>query len=152
MQSKLRCIYINARSIVNKIKELVLMIEDENADVVAITETWLNDKIADEEMNISGYTLFRRDRKDKIKLRGGGVAMYIKNELNPVCKSEFSEDSFAESLWCSITCGSENTLLGVCYRSPDSSESNDEKLYSLLNDVSKYRVVVMGDFNFPELD
>jgi ribonuclease P/MRP protein subunit RPP40 len=152
MQSKLRCIYINARSIVNKIKELVLMIEDENADVVAITETWLNDKIADEEMNISGYTLFRRDRKDKIKLRGGGVAMYIKNELNPVCKSEFSEDSFAESLWCSITCGSENTLLGVCYRSPDSSESNDEKLYSLLNDISKYRVVVMGDFNFPELD
>jgi hypothetical protein len=54
------------------------MVEDENADVVAITETWLNYKIVDEEMNISGYTLFRRDRNDEIKLRGGGVAMYIK--------------------------------------------------------------------------
>jgi ribonuclease P/MRP protein subunit RPP40 len=151
-QSKLKCICMNARSVVNKIKELKLLVEEENVDVVAITETWLNETITDEEMNISGFVLFRRDRNDPIKRRGGGVAMYIKNELNPVYNCELSEDSFSESLWCNIICENENTLLGVCYRAPDSSELNDEKLYGLINSISKYRVVVMGDFNLPELD
>jgi hypothetical protein len=143
---------MNARSVVNKIKELKLLVEEENVDVVAITETWLNETITDEEMNISGFVLFRRDRNDPIKRRGGGVAMYIQNELNPVYNCELSEDSFSESLWCNIICENENTLLGVCYRAPDSSELNDEKLYGLINSISKYRVVVMGDFNLPELD
>jgi hypothetical protein len=143
---------MNARSVVNKIKELKLLVEEENVDVVAITETWLNETITDEEMNISGFVLFRRDRNDPIKRRGGGVAMYVKNELNPVYNCELSEDSFSESLWCNIICENENTLLGVCYRAPDSSELNDEKLYGLINSISKYRVVVMGDFNLPELD
>ena len=151
-QSKLKCVCMNARSVVNKIKELKLLVEEENVDVVAITETWLNETITDEEMNISGFVLFRRDRNDPIKRRGGGVAMYVKNELNPVYNCELSEDSFSESLWCNIICENENTLLGVCYRAPDSSELNDEKLYGLINSISKYRVVVMGDFNLPELD
>ena len=42
--------------------------------------------------------------------------------------------------------------MGVCYRAPDSIEINDEALYSLINRVSKEEVVIMGDFNFPELD
>lgn len=70
-QSKLKCVCMNARSVVNKIKELKLLVEEENVDVVAITETWLNETITDEEMNISGFVLFRRDRNDPIKRRGG---------------------------------------------------------------------------------
>ena len=151
-ESKLKCMYMNARSIVNKRKEVELTIRDENLDLLAITETWLNDKISDEEFNISGYMLFRKDRKESNKLRGGGVAMYIRNELNPTYKSDLNECAFSESLWCNIKCGMETTLLGVCYRAPDSLDSNDEKLFSLLNEVSRNRVVVMGDFNFAELN
>ena len=45
-----------------------------------------------------------------------------------------------------------NTMVGVCYRAPNSMQINDEALYSLLDRVSKEEVVIMGDFNFPELD
>ena len=74
-ENKLRCIYMNARSIVNKIKELKVMIEEENVDIIAITETWLNDNVTDDEVSINGYTLFRKDRRYEVKCRGGGVAM-----------------------------------------------------------------------------
>ena len=150
--NKLQCVYMNARSIVNKMKVLELTVKQDDLDLVAITETWLHDKITDEEISIEGYTLIRNDRKDINKHRGGGVALYIKNELNPIHKTESYVDAFTESVWCNIRCGREITLLGVCYRAPDSSASNDENLYRLLNEVSKDRVVVMGDFNFANLD
>ena len=118
--NKLQCVYMNARSIVNKMKELELTVREENLDLVAITETWLNDKITDEEISIEGYTLIRNDRKDINKHRGGGVALYIKNELNPIHKTESYIDNFTESVWCNIRCGRELKLLGVCYRAPDS--------------------------------
>jgi exonuclease III len=143
---------MNARSIVNKIKELKVMIEEENVDIISITETWLNDNVTDDEVSINGYTLFRKDRRDEVKCRGGGVAMYIKNELNPTFNSDLGNDSFSESIWCSIGFGIENTILGVCYRAPDSIESNDERLYNLLNRIKNCKIIVMGDFNFPELD
>ena len=136
-ENKLRCIYMNARSIVNKIKELKIMIEEENVDIISITETWLNDNVTDDEVSINGYTLFRKDRRDEVKCRGGGVAMYIKNELSPTFNSDLENDNFLESIWCSIGFGSDTTILGVCYRAPDSIESNDEKLYNLLNRLKK---------------
>ena len=53
-------------------------------------------------------------------------------------------DNFSESLWCNIRCGKESTVLGVCYRAPDSRVSNDEKMYELIDEVSKGEIVVMG--------
>ena len=72
----------------NKQNELELLVRDEDLDIIGITETWLNDKLSDEELSIKGYTLFRNDRNDNIKTRGGGVALYVRNELNPVCKTD----------------------------------------------------------------
>ena len=102
-------------------------------DVIGITETWLNDKILDEEISIKGYMLFRKDRKDDFKTRGGGVALFVRNDLHPIQNTELTELHFPESIWCSLNCNGESTLVGVCYRAPDSSEINDKALYSLLN-------------------
>ena len=88
INNEVKCIYFNARSIVNKQKELELIIREEDLDIIGISETWLNDKITDEELFINGYTLFRNDRNDKIKTRGGGVALYIRNELQPIHRSD----------------------------------------------------------------
>ena len=53
-------------------------------DIVNINETWLNDKISDSEIYITGYNLLRHDRgldeHGTIK-RGGGLCMYIKTGL-----------------------------------------------------------------------
>ena len=115
LHNNVKCVYFNARSIVNKQNELELHVRDEDLDIIGrpITETWLNDKISDEELSIKGYTLFRNDRNDNIKTRGGGVALYVRIELNPVCKTDLKELNFPESIWCSINCNGESTLKGM---------------------------------------
>jgi len=55
-------------------------------------------------MNIDGYTLFRKDRKDENKKRGGGVALFIKNDINVTHREELVEALFPENIWCNICC------------------------------------------------
>ena len=83
LENNIKFVYFNARSIVNKLSELELLVREENVDVLGICETWLLEVISDDEISFSGYSLFRRDRSDLVKERGGGVLLYIKNELNP---------------------------------------------------------------------
>ena len=150
-RNKIECVYVNARSIVNKRKELELYLNEKSVDVMGISETWLNESISYSEMSIEGYTLLRRDRNEVNKKRGGGVALYLKDEINVIQREDIFEANFTESIWCTINCKGMKTLLGVCYRPPDSLKVNDEALFSLLNRVSCEKVIVMGDFNFPEL-
>ena len=77
--------------------------------------------------------------------------MYVRNELNPVHKTEITEINFPESTWGSINWNDASTLIGMCYRAPDSLEINDRAMYSLLEIVGNQRVVVLGDFNNPEI-
>lgn len=151
--SILNCLYFNARSLVHKRDELELYINEKHIDLIGVAETWLNEDIGDSEMNFEGFSIFRKDRDSLTKKRGGGVAFYIRNELNGFCREELFEIDFPETIWCTISCNGESTLVGVCYRPPDSTQINDKALYSLVNKVGQEQnVVIMGDFNFSELD
>ena len=55
--------------------------------VVGITETWLTENNSDEEVEMEGYKLVRRDRKGK---KSGGVMVYIKDEY-AVKELDFSD-------------------------------------------------------------
>ena len=103
-------------------------------------------------INILGYQLIRQDRQNSIKLRGVDVALYIRNELNALVKQDFHEANFPESLWCGINCKGEETLVGVCYRAPDSRLDQDEALYSLISKTRDKKEIILDDFNFTELD
>jgi ribonucleases P/MRP protein subunit RPP40 len=144
---------VNARSIVNKRDELELYVLEEKPDLIGITETWLTISIEDAELNIEGYTLLRKDRILGNKLRGGGVLLYIKNSINVVLREDFSNKHFEESIWCDLELGGEKTLIGICYRPPDSSKVQDEALLKCIDHAaSKGKVLIMGDFNFAEID
>jgi hypothetical protein len=73
---KLKVIYFNAQSIVNKRNEFEILVDMYKPDIIAISETWTNDEIVDAELRLDGYYLLRRDRISK---RGGGVLLYIAN-------------------------------------------------------------------------
>ena len=150
-KNKLSCMYFNARSIVNKVDELEIYVKEEELDIIGISETWLTEEILTSEISLEGYTLYRKDRKDLVKTRGGGVALYVKNEINIIEREDINAQLFPESLWCELLFKGEKTLLGICYRPPDSLTVNNEALYSLINKVGKENVVIMGDFNFPEI-
>ena len=62
-KAEIKCMCLNARSIINKKNELNLMVYDINPDIIGITESWANnDIITDAELGLSGYVMFRKDR------------------------------------------------------------------------------------------
>ena len=74
-----RCMYLNARSIVNKKNELNIMVENiDPHHIIGITESWANIDITDAELGLTGYVMFWRDR---IGRRGGGVILYVKESI-----------------------------------------------------------------------
>ena len=51
--------------------------------------------------------------------------------------------------------GREKLIVGCIYRSPHSTKENNEKLCQLLQEVSDMpcnQIMIMGDFNFPNIN
>ena len=151
-KTKLKCFYTNARSIINKRNELELYIMEEKPDIVGITETWAVDSIGDSELNIEGYSMIRRDRILGEKTKGGGVLLYITDSLDIIMRDDILNADILECAWCEIIIGGEKSLVGICYRAPDSTKAQDEALYQMISSVDRESILLMGDFNFPELD
>lgn len=135
-----------------KKEELYSLIEMENPDIIALSEILPKNStlpIVEEYYNIDNY-----DRVISNINKGRGVVIYIKNSFH---SQEITfETLYEESVWCSVKLNNNDTLLvGCVYRSPNSSETNNVNLFKLLREVSENRYshkLIMGDFNFPEID
>ena len=75
-KTEVRTVYTNSRSLCNKIDEFEQTLAVEEADIVAVTETWFK---TDQELMIPGFQGFYSSRK---KCRGGGVAIIIYGQEN----------------------------------------------------------------------
>ena len=98
----------------------------------------------------NGYYIYRSDRDlDKtFKVRGGGIAVLIKNEIKSKLLSRYSQ--IFEKLFILIKCDDKNLTLCATYLPPYSNYSfygsflNDCELYqNLYNSYS----IIIGDFN-----
>ena len=89
----------NSRSLVNKIDELSGTVSLLSLDIVVITETWLSPNVSNSAINLNGFSIFRRDRRDG--RRGGGVCVYV-NDRMPVVHLKELSDPEVESLWLLI--------------------------------------------------
>ena len=76
--NKLKTLFLNARSLRNKISELKAIVSTESYDLIAISETWIKQTDIDSEFNISGYD---KIAKHRIHQRGGGIILYYKKFL-----------------------------------------------------------------------
>ena len=104
----------NVRSLNKKIDELSVTVNHYGADIVGVTETWFGDSNPAIANSIEGYKLFHRDRTAQ---RGGGVALYLREDLHPV---EFEPDqvpAHLEIIWIEVTLNDYvkgNTDLFIC--------------------------------------
>ena len=80
-RNNLKCVYTNARSLGNKLDELFAFISLHGPDIVSITESWLNDRFNDGTVTPKGYEVYRRDRQEYNNQRGGGLAIFVKQEF-----------------------------------------------------------------------
>jgi len=80
---------------------------------------------------------------------------YCKSTLKADKYENFKVKDFKESLWCLVPNGDDFILVGVIYRSPASSTDNDARMMDLITKATrncKSHLLIMGVFNFPEID
>nr|CAI5829537.1 unnamed protein product [Callosobruchus analis] len=92
VRSKLNLFHLNVCSLQGKREDIKTILYNNNIDVLAISETWLNEKIETSYVTIDGYTFLRRDRGS----RGGGVGLYISNSLK---FKKITSSGEIEQLW-----------------------------------------------------
>ena len=110
---------LNVRSIRNKSASFLEFVKDNNADLIAVTETWLRPE--DTESFISsitppGYKFTHVPRNIK---KGGGVGFFIKEDLSYEQVSKNNYQAF-ESISIQISSeGAKDVIFHVVYRPPN---------------------------------
>ncbi len=70
--------YLNIRSLVKNIDQLRIYLSNQKYNILSINETMLDSSISNDEINMSGYDIVRKDKNRN----GGGVALYIYQKYN----------------------------------------------------------------------
>ena len=138
----LNVLFWNCQGIRPKRKELELYIKENEFDIVALNETFLNKKLT---FKIPGYDTIRNDRSTSQK---GGVAFLVKHGLviNKECRnSDFNiiteNEALANNLEISIN---QNLTLATIY-CPNGNPNFS--LFQTINNLST-DVMFVGDFNW----
>ena len=152
-QLNINCLYMNARSIVNKVDELQVLAT--NMDVLAITETWLTPVINScEILPNMNFTIHRRDRFEHNNKRGGGVLLGVRNTVP--CVRRPGLETSAEIVVCELrpSC-KKKILMAVFYRPPSSDYLYLKEFMKFLDQASRAKcdqLLIVGDFNLPDVD
>ena len=140
--------HLNIRSLHHKVDQLRLELQNDAFDILTLSETWLDSFIANNDIQLPGYTCARMDRQtDK---SGGGVIAYLRNRLPNRTWRDLSKDK-SKCLWIEV-CRPKYKSLYICcgYRAPDtyltSFISGITQALSLL-DVTNCEVILLCDFN-----
>ena len=105
----IKTILVNARSLktvnkrVNKLVQLQNIAGITDSEIIAVTETWLNENVSNGEILNDNYSIHRRDRNTGA--RGGGILLAVKNSLNSAL--DFSNKT-EEMIGVSVTINKSN--------------------------------------------
>ena len=150
----MRIMNTNAQSLINKMNDMEIRVKDHKPKLISVTETWGKEWIKDGILDLKGYKMYRNDRNGK---RGGGSILYISDNLDHRECKPLNAQNFESSSWCWLNEeGGKKILVGSIYRSTSSTQTNDTALLELLNKANEIagdnRVLIMGDFNVPNID
>ena len=150
LDNGVKCLYTNTDVLNNKLEEMQIFVEKEKIQFVAITETLSKTGVECEEIFIlPGFECVSC-------CSGRGVALFIKKGVE-YCKLSDYEHIFSPSIVCDIKLpGVENFILSVIYRSPNCNDVDNENLNNFISHMcqnhGKNKIIIMGDFNFPDID
>ena len=138
-------VHYNVQSALHKID--FLESELANFDLISITETWFNQSISNADVNINGFRA--PFRKDRLGDGYGGVAVYIKNDIPCIRRTDL-EILNIECVWVEIRLHGKRLLVGTYYRPPNSDNAvltNIENSIDLAIDTEISDIIILGDFN-----
>lgn len=148
VKGKLSACCMNSQSIcarkLSKLEELRNIAMVSKVDVMCLSESWLNETVNDDLLQIESYKIVRNDRVGRI---GGGILVYLKNNLKFRVLEMSGRESETEYILLEAAINSEKILFGFFYNPPnvDCSQLLSEKFSSL--DYQYDNILLMGDFN-----
>ena len=135
---------LNINSLIAHIEEMRVLTHD----ILAINETKLDASIHSNEVNLPGYEIIRKDRCINGR-HGGGVYMYLRNNLN----FSIREDLMNDKLECLIIEISKPRsmpfLVGTWYRPPNSPRELLNLFEDTIDriDAENSELYLLGDLN-----
>jgi hypothetical protein len=154
---------INARSLPAHQEDIAKHNQLLTSDIIGVTETWLQKSYKNDQLQLDGYILLHKDRDEQfskenknVKLSGGGIALYIRPELQPVVHEIPNLNLDIELLAISIhTVHLGKLYIVQIYKPPSVSIHNLKSSLKTLFQVitpEENTLIIMGDFNINLLD
>jgi hypothetical protein len=146
---------VNIRSLNTGFEELCSVIDDFRFDFLGITESWLTSEIPSHMFEIPGYFIHRCDRPIDLGEGGGGVVLFVKDEIKFSRVYLHNVDKRIEYVGGVVHLKGLSFLLCTAYRPPDVPYSTLSSLvHALFIDMSPDvdLVILLGDLNVNLLD
>lgn len=172
MSAKIKCFYQNTRGLRSKIAHgLRNRITTTDYDVIALTETWLNNDFDSESIFDSGlYTVHRSDRTNRTytrptnssacneDLRGGGSLIALNKNIPALRMSNWELESPFDNVWLRISTSNTQKIFINCIYINDKTTFDKFITYlDLLHEIINQRepnakFLILGDFNLSCID
>ena len=142
----------NVNGLFQKLDQLNILFQEtkKNIHIFGITESHLDKNFINSQFHIDGYEFIRKDRKSG---KGGGVACFIRNDINWQRRQDLECDEI-ESIWIEIFIEkSRSILLSIIYRPPDTSKYLHKNFKEIFDDTittalaENKESILMGDIN-----
>lgn len=150
--------YQNVRGLRTRVNDVYLSSVQSEYDIIALTETWLHPAINSGELFDETYNVYRKDRNNSLRTRGGGVLLAVEKRLSTERVNELeTEDAYCESVWIKLNnyrSRRKPLYIGLFYFPPDAPI----KTYRTANDniirlaASGADIIILGDFNIPSFN
>ena len=148
----LKVLHLNVNGLLAKIDQIRLLLTKTgcNTHILQISESHLDDSVPDSLIDVYGYNIIRKDRKAG---PGGGVCIYIRNDMNYQRRLDLEKDEIEALVIELLIKYSKSLLASVVYCSPDSSNylnSNFEHVFTdfITKAVSENKEFILaGDMN-----
>lgn len=135
----------NPQSLTNCFEEFKEVVAHHNPDIVVVSETWFSETRPAVQHSLAGYKLFHDDREG----RGGGVAVYAQERLNPQ-EVQLKAPPELECVWVAVD---GRTVVCGLYHAPR-APTGPALMDQIVNSVVDIRTrnpsmvfAVAGDFN-----
>ena len=147
------------RGLRTKTNQVFSATSDNEYDVLAFTETWLNSNIHSSELFSHCMLVFRSDRNfiETGKTRGGGVLLAINNKLNSILldtSAAVKDTPFIDIIGCKIIFNNVRCHVFCVYIPPKTNVNSYEIFFDNFSQLCSQleNILIVGDFNCSDFE